>query len=204
MRWVTSLAPMMMTATSGSGTAASAALELALEAGGLGADDGDVGDLDRAAAEGRDAVGDRGADRLVRMVDAEARGGRVAEHDEPDRLARAGAVGAAVDGGALEALADDAAGHHRLDAQDAVAEGAEGAETGDPDPAAVGGGLGDPARASCTPHPGPPPASVLDRSTTVTPGLDGPCPVAGAERRGSPGSRAACLDRWDSPPRMGG
>ena len=88
----------------------------------------------------------------MRIVDAEACGRRVTEHDEPDRLARAGAVATRVDGGRLEARADDAPGQGRFDAQHAVGQGAEGSESGHPDPATEGSGLGDPACASCPSH----------------------------------------------------
>ena len=63
------------------------ALDLLVEVGRLGADDGDVGELDRPTAECRDAARDRRADGLVGVVGAHADGGRVAEHEEADRRA---------------------------------------------------------------------------------------------------------------------
>ena len=121
-RWVTSLAPTMITATSGALDLLEGAGELSLEAGGLGPDDGDVGQADRAAGERGDAGGDDRPDGLVAVVGAHAGGGGVTEHDELDGFAGPGAVEAVVVRCPLEVHADDAPGDQGLGLEDPVAD----------------------------------------------------------------------------------
>ena len=206
MRWVTSLAPTMMTATSGSGTAASAALDLLVEAGGLGADDRDVGQLDRAAAEGGDARRDRRTDGLVRVVRAHPDAGRVAEHEEPQGVAGPGAVGAAVGRGALEGLAHDPCGPSSPRPAGSRSRGRRARR----DPRRPPRRRRRPPARSCARAVHAPcrsPSSCASRcshrvhhgNARARRSVPGSHVAAGDGRRGARVSRP-----WDSPPRMGG
>ena len=80
---VTSFAPIMITASSG--RVPSSAIELGRQVRGLGADDGDVGDVDGPAGRLGDADGELRGRGVAVAVDAVAGGGGVAEQRDPDR-----------------------------------------------------------------------------------------------------------------------
>ena len=92
------------------------------QVGGLGPDDGLVGQLYRAAHDRGEPGREDRADRLEAVVRAHARGGRVAEDEQLHGLARSGAVDPVVVGRPVEGVADDLAGDLGLGLDEPVAE----------------------------------------------------------------------------------
>ena len=114
-RWVTSLAPIITTATSNVEPATRSIC--AGEVAAARADRGHAGELHRPVGALREAGGQHRAGRLVRVVDAEPAGARVAEHQQLQRLAGVVRAVDAVGRRRLPGrLADRPAGQRRLGA----------------------------------------------------------------------------------------
>ena len=86
--WVTSLAPIRITATSG--WVRQGPVDLGGEVGGLGAHHGELAQVHPPVGPLGQAAGEEGAGRLLDPVDAVAGGAGVAEQGHPERRARAG------------------------------------------------------------------------------------------------------------------
>ena len=126
--------------------------QLPLQVRGLGPDDRLIGQADLSTGEGREASSDDAADRLPSGVSAHARRGGIAEHDQFQGRAEAGAIHIVIVRRPLERSPDDLARDLRLDLDHAITDRPEGARCRREAAAAVCRGGCNLARASCTSH----------------------------------------------------